>query len=147
MNECVCYSMLSVTMPSHDPVFLPVYMGVCVRARVACSSLANHSMPPLPQGGAHCAPRQYKTTTDDIALPRPSPEPIMIEITSTPSTVPSPSFLDQIKRDVSHRSSLFKFDTPEPLATLDAFTLKPRTRVAKRIHYTKLLLKLEGRRA
>jgi hypothetical protein len=64
MNECVCYSMLSVTMPSHDPVFLPVYasvlsMGVCVRARVACSSLANHSMPPLPQGGAHCAPRHY----------------------------------------------------------------------------------------
>jgi hypothetical protein len=68
MNECVYYSMLSVIMPSHDPVFIPVYVsvlvlnapaGMCVRARVACSSLANHSMPPLPQGGAHCAPRHY----------------------------------------------------------------------------------------
>jgi hypothetical protein len=64
MNECVCYSMLSVTMPSHNPVFISILfpfmtMGVCVRARVACSSLANHSMPPLPQGGAHCAPRHY----------------------------------------------------------------------------------------
>jgi hypothetical protein len=32
MNECVCYSMLSVIMPAHDPVFLPVC--VCVRACV-----------------------------------------------------------------------------------------------------------------
>jgi hypothetical protein len=63
MNECVCYSMLSVFMPV---LFPAVSMGVCVRARVACSSLANHSMPPLPQGGAHCAPRHYIAMTHSI---------------------------------------------------------------------------------
>jgi hypothetical protein len=47
MNECVCYSMLSVTMPSHDPVFISVLFPFmtklfpycvyrCVRA-CACS--------------------------------------------------------------------------------------------------------------